>query len=76
MCVYVCVCVCVCTYVCKFRRERFRGETGIVFALKRLTGECDMHKISYHKVNLEETQRKAKADSNRSNRLQGEVAFE
>lgn len=68
--------MCVCTYACKFRRERFRGETDVAFALRRLTEECDMHKISYHKANLEETQRKAKGDSNRSNRLQGEVAFE
>ena len=29
-----------------FRRERFRGEIDVVFALKRLTEEHDMHKIS------------------------------
>ena len=38
--------MCVCTYVYKFRRERFRGEIDVVFALKRLTEEHDMHKIS------------------------------
>ena len=65
-----------CTYVYEFRRERFRGEIDLVFALKRLTEELGMHKISYHKADLEETQRKANGDSDRSNRLHGEVAFE